>query len=101
MDLKISGKHALVTGGSRGLGKQSAIALGNEGVNVSICARGEKDLANATKKLEKLGISVSGFLADLSKKGSAKKIFSEVTKSIETCPFELLKPELVISKEIE
>jgi 3-oxoacyl-[acyl-carrier protein] reductase len=81
MDLQISGKHALVTGGSRGLGKQSALALGNEGVNISICARGENDLANTTKKLEKLGISVSGFLADLSKKGSAKKIFSEVTKN--------------------
>ena len=81
MDLQISGKHALVTGGSRGLGKQSALALGNEGVNISICARGENDLANTTKKLEKLGISVSGFLADLSKKGSAKTIFSEVTKN--------------------
>ena len=46
MDLQISGKHALVTGGSRGLGKQSALALGNEGVNISICARGKNDLAN-------------------------------------------------------
>ena len=81
MDLQISGKHALVTGGSRGLGNQSAIALGNEGVKVSICARGEKDLADATKKLERLGISVSGFLVDLSKKGAAKTIFSEVTKN--------------------
>ena len=40
MDLEISGKHALITGGSRGLGKESAISLGKEGVIVSICGRG-------------------------------------------------------------
>ena len=44
MDLGIKGKVALVTGGSRGLGRQSALALAAEGVNVAICARGEERL---------------------------------------------------------
>ena len=37
MDLGISGKHALITGGTRGLGKESATILGKEGVKISIC----------------------------------------------------------------
>ena len=75
MDLEISGKHALITGGSRGLGKESAISLGKEGVIVSICGRGKEDLDKTVKELKDLGISVSGHVADLSEKNSAKKLF--------------------------
>ena len=38
MDLNLAGKNALITGASRGLGRQSALSLSMEGVNVSICA---------------------------------------------------------------
>ena len=40
MDLGIEGRVALVTGGSRGLGRQVALALCQEGCRVAICARG-------------------------------------------------------------
>ena len=39
MDLNLRGKTALITGGSRGLGKQCAISLAQEGVNIAICGR--------------------------------------------------------------
>ena len=39
MDLQMSGKTALVTGGSAGIGKAIAFALAREGVDVAICAR--------------------------------------------------------------
>ena len=42
MDLGIAGKNALVTGGSRGLGRQCAVSLASEGVNVAICGRTEQ-----------------------------------------------------------
>ncbi len=47
MDLGISGRVALVTAASKGLGRASAVALAREGANVVICARGADALAAA------------------------------------------------------
>jgi 3-oxoacyl-[acyl-carrier protein] reductase len=51
MDLQLTGKVAIVTGSTRGLGLAIAAALLNEGCNVTICARGEAGLAEAMAKL--------------------------------------------------
>jgi 3-oxoacyl-[acyl-carrier protein] reductase len=49
MDLGISGRVALVTASSKGLGRASALALADEGCKVVVCARGE-DALRATEK---------------------------------------------------
>ena len=49
MDFGISGKVALVTAGSKGLGRASAAALAAEGVKVVTCARGEETLRRDQK----------------------------------------------------
>jgi len=54
MDLGITGKVALITGGSRGLGRQSALALASEGVNVAICGRTNSSLDSTVKEIEKV-----------------------------------------------
>jgi NAD(P)-dependent dehydrogenase (short-subunit alcohol dehydrogenase family) len=51
MDLQLAGKRALVTGGSRGIGKAVAAALIAEGAAITICAREQASLRNAAAEL--------------------------------------------------
>ncbi len=47
MDLGLKGKVAMITGASRGLGRAMARALAEEGMRLSICARGADVLEQA------------------------------------------------------
>ena len=65
MNLQLQGKRALVTGGSRGIGKAIALALAQEGVDVALLARGEEALASAAAELgAATGRKVLGVRAD-------------------------------------
>ena len=66
MDLGIAGKTALVTGGSRGLGRQAALSLAAEGVNVAICGRTQDTLDLTVAELEALGVKAIGLIGDVS-----------------------------------
>jgi 3-oxoacyl-[acyl-carrier protein] reductase len=55
VNLDLDGKVAIVTGSSRGLGLASAAALVQEGCRVTICARGETRLTEATAELRRIG----------------------------------------------
>ena len=65
MDLKLSGKTALVTGGSKGIGKGIAEALAAEGCNLVICARHQNELQTAAIELKEHGVRVEPVAADL------------------------------------
>ena len=51
MELGLAGKIALITGGSDGIGKATAIAMGHEGVSVAICARNPERLEQAANDI--------------------------------------------------
>ena len=66
MDLGIKGRIALVTGGSRGLGRVAALSLAREGVDVAICGRTQSTLDGTVAELEALGVRAQGVVADVS-----------------------------------
>jgi NAD(P)-dependent dehydrogenase (short-subunit alcohol dehydrogenase family) len=63
----LSGKAALITGGSRGLGFQIAEAFGELGVKVALTARKQGELDEAAARLTKQGVETLTIAADLSK----------------------------------
>ncbi|MDE2936842.1 MAG: SDR family NAD(P)-dependent oxidoreductase [Chloroflexota bacterium] len=56
MDLGLRGKSALITGGSRGLGRAMALALAAEGCDVAIAARTASTLESTAAELDELGV---------------------------------------------
>jgi NAD(P)-dependent dehydrogenase (short-subunit alcohol dehydrogenase family) len=66
--LDLSGKVALVTGGSRGLGLQAAEALGELGARVALTARKASELELAVKHLAGLGVEAMAVPVDLGRR---------------------------------
>ena len=82
MDLGIKDRVAIVTGGSRGLGRMSAMALAREGAHVAICGRTESTLTETVEALQALGVSSTAIVADISDPSSATKIYGKTVAEI-------------------
>jgi 3-oxoacyl-[acyl-carrier protein] reductase len=82
LDLNITGKVALITGGSRGLGKQCALSLAREGANVAICGRTADTLADTKAELEGLGANVATIIGDVGERGDIARIHSEAVAAL-------------------
>lgn len=65
MDLGIAGKQALLAASSRGLGKACAVALAQEGVDLTINGVNEDHLASAAEEIGALGVNVTTVAADI------------------------------------
>lgn len=55
MQLGLEGKGVIVTGGSKGIGRSTALAFAREGAAVAICGRSEEPLRATEKELRELG----------------------------------------------
>jgi 3-oxoacyl-[acyl-carrier protein] reductase len=65
MDLGLRGKRAVITGGSKGIGRAIAEAFAAEGVSVSICARNADEVAAAVASLTAKGVKAFGRTLDV------------------------------------
>ena len=82
MDLTLNGKVAMITGGSRGLGRQCALALGQEGCAVAICGRDGDTVEQTVSELAGLGVKANGSQADVTNPEDAERFLQETTAAL-------------------
>ena len=80
--LDLSSKHALVTGGGTGLGRQMAEALAEAGARVTICGRREEPLKATAASLVAAGRDARWVVADVTSGADRQKLF-ETVKSVD------------------
>lgn len=81
MDLGLQGKVALVTGGSKGIGLETAVTFAAEGAMVAICARNEEQLEDAAAIIkDRTGADVLIISADVTKPADCERAVAETVK---------------------
>ncbi len=78
----LSGRVAIVTGGSRGLGLQIAEALGEMGARLALTARKQDELDHAVAHLKKQGVEAHAFACDMGKRDTIPAVFDRMLATL-------------------
>ena len=83
--IEFRGRIALVTGGSRGIGRATALALGRAGANVAINFLTQEDAANQVAlEIKNIGCNASIFQGDVSQSLEVDRMVAEITGKLGT-----------------
>jgi NAD(P)-dependent dehydrogenase (short-subunit alcohol dehydrogenase family) len=78
MNIDLSGKVAVVTGGSRGIGRATAIALAGAGANVALLGRDRAKLEESLKLVREAGSEAAAIVCDVREEGQVKQAAEDV-----------------------
>jgi 3-oxoacyl-[acyl-carrier protein] reductase len=82
MDLGLRGLRAVVTGGTKGIGRRAADMLADEGCNVSVCARNEAEVKAAVEALKSKGVEAHGEAIDVADKAALEGWVANAAKAL-------------------
>jgi len=78
----LKGKNAIITGGGRGLGKATALAFAQEGINVAITGRNEARLKETVEELTQLGVKATYAVFDVVDKAAVKTAIAQLIEEL-------------------
>jgi 3-oxoacyl-[acyl-carrier protein] reductase len=82
MDLGLKGLRAVVTGGSKGIGRAAADIFAQEGASVAICARNANEVKAAVKDLTAKGVHAFGSGVDVADKTALQKFVGDSAQAL-------------------
>lgn len=83
MKSRLSGRHAIVTGAGRGLGRAIAIGLAKEGASLTVCARTESELQRTMEHVRSTGGQVESFAVDLADARACQELIADVRERVQ------------------
>lgn len=82
MEKPLTGKVAVVTGASRGIGKATALRLAREGADVGLIARNEARLQEVAQEMRNMGQRGLALAGDITEYDRMEGVFEEVTRTL-------------------